>query len=139
MANNNHPTSGLIESALQNLRSLADANTVIGESITTPDGTVIIPVCKVSFGFGSGGTDIPTAKNSEPFGGGAGGGMSVQPLAFLVVNKGKVELLQLNDSKNTADRLVGIVPEMFDKISDLISQKAKKDGDGTQEKDGIPS
>lgn len=126
MANENHPINGLMETSLRNLRSLVDANTVIGQSITTPDGTVIIPVSKVSFGFASGGSDIPTAKASEPFGGGAGGGVSVQPMAFLVVKDGKVELLQINDSKNTADRIVGMVPEMFDKMAALFNKKEEK-------------
>lgn len=126
MGNDKHPINGLMETSLQNLRSLVDANTVIGESITTPDGTVIIPVSKVSFGFASGGSDIPSSKVGEPFGGGAGGGVSVQPMAFLVVKDGKVELLQINDSKNTADRIVGLMPEMFDKISALF----KKDQTG---------
>lgn len=131
MANENHPINGLMETSLKNLRSLVDANTVIGQSITTPDGTVIIPVSKVSFGFASGGSDIPTTRQAEPFGGGAGGGVSVQPVAFLVVRDGKVDLLQINDSKNTADRIVGMMPEMVDKIAALFKKEkedSKEDG-----------
>lgn len=133
MANENHPINGLMETSLKNLRSLVDANTVIGEAITTPDGTVIIPVSKVSFGFASGGSDIPTAKASEPFGGGAGGGVSVQPMAFLIVKDGKVELLQINDSKNTADRIVGMVPEMFDKMAALLKKEKAPETDSSQD------
>lgn len=123
MSNGNHPINGLIDSSLQNLRSLVDADTIIGETITTPDGTVIIPVSKVSFGFASGGSDFPSSKPSELFGGGAGGGVSVQPLAFLVIKDGAVELLQINDTKNTADRVVGMMPEMVDKISALFKKE----------------
>ena len=85
MSNEKHPISELMDSSLQNLRTLVDADTVVGEAITTPDGTVIIPVSKVSFGFASGGSDIPTIKQAGQFGGGAGGGVSVQPIAFLVI------------------------------------------------------
>ena len=80
----NHPIDGLLESSMKNLRSLVSADTVIGEPITTPDGTIIIPVSKVSFGFASGGSDLPTNKQNEPFGGGAGGGVTVHPGAFPV-------------------------------------------------------
>ena len=75
MGNNSHPINGLMDSSLQNLRSLVDADTIIGEAITAPDGTIIIPVSKVSFGFVSGGSDIPSSKQPELFGGGAGGGV----------------------------------------------------------------
>ena len=123
----NHPINGLMDSSLKNLRSLVDADTVIGEAITTPDGTVIIPVSKVSFGFASGGSDLPTNKQGDLFGGGAGGGVSVQPLGFLVIKDGKVDLLQMNENKNTADRVVSMMPEMVDKLGALFTKKDKKD------------
>lgn len=126
MASGNHPIDGLMDSSMQNLRSLVDADTIIGEAITTPDGTVIIPVSKVTFGFVSGGSDIPSAKPSQPFGGGAGGGVSVQPLAFLVIKDGHVDLLQMNDSKNTADRMVNMVPEVIDKLGAMFGKKDQK-------------
>ena len=106
---------------MQNLRSLVDANTVVGEAIHTSDGTTIIPVSKFSFVFWSGWAEIP-GKEKEPFGGGAGGGVSVQPIAFLVIKEGKVELLQINESKNTADRIVNMVPEMFDKMTAFLKK-----------------
>lgn len=123
MANGTHPINGLMDSSLQNLRSLVDANTVIGESIATPDGTIIIPVSKVTFGFMSGGSDLPTSKPGEPFGGGAGGGVTVQPVAFLIVKDGAVDLLQVNDNRNTADRLVGIVPDLMDKLCGMLHKE----------------
>ena len=126
MANGNHPINGLMDSSLQNLRKLVDADTIIGEAITTPDGTVIIPVSKVSFGFASGGSDLPTNKQGELFGGGAGGGVSVQPLGFLVIKDGKVDLLQMNDNKTTADRVVNMMPEMVDKLSGLVKKEKKR-------------
>ena len=121
MPNTNHPINGLLDTSMQNLRSLVDATTGVGAAINTPDGTTIIPVSKVSFGFASGGSDIP-GKDKEPFGGGAGGGVSVQPIAFLIIKDGKVDLLQINESKNTADRIVNMVPEMFDKMAAFLKK-----------------
>ena len=130
---NQHPINGLMDSSMQNLRQLVDVNTVIGDPIQTPDGTTIIPVSKVTFGFASGGTDFPSSKQpSELFGGGSGGGVTIQPLAFLVVRAGSVQLLQLASNNNTADRVVNLVPEMVDKISGLFSKGEK----GTSEDAG---
>ncbi len=126
MANGNHPINGLIDSALQNLRNLVDANTIIGQPINAADGTTIIPVSKVSFGFASGGSDLPTTKQGEPFGGGAGGGVSIQPLGFLVIHQGHVELLQMNENKTTADRVVSLMPEMVDKLSALLKKEKEQ-------------
>lgn len=137
MANEAHPINGLMETSMKNLRALVDANTIIGEPITTPEGMTIIPVSKVSFGFASGGADIATQKQpSDPFGGGAGGGVTVHPVAFLIVNGKNVELLQINDNKNTADRIVAMVPEMFDKITALCK---KQFGGEAEAKDTPPA
>ena len=132
MSNEKHPISELMDSSLQNLRTLVDADTVVGEAITTPDGTVIIPVSKVSFGFASGGSDIPTIKQAGQF----GGGVSVQPIAFLVIKDGHVELLQMNDSKTTADRIVTMAPEMVDKFAELFAKRDKKERRAHIEADG---
>ena len=117
-----HPIGDLTDNAMRNLRSLVDVNTVVGDPITTPDGTVIIPVSKVSFGFGTGGSDFPTANPKELFGGISGGGVTIQPLAFLVVKEGRVQLLQLTSANNTADRLVNIVPDVIDKVGDFFAK-----------------
>lgn len=127
MANESHPIKGLLDSSMQNLRSLVDADTIIGNQITTPDGTVIIPISKVSFGFASGGSDLPTNKTGDLFGGGAGGGVSVHPLGFLIIKDGDVDLLQMDNSKNTADRMVSLMPEMVDKISALFKKDKKEE------------
>lgn len=126
MSKDNHPINGLIDASMQNLKALVNTDTVIGEAITTPDGTMIIPVSKVTFGFTSGGTDLPTSKQPDLFGGGAGGGVTVQPLGFLVIKDGHVQLLQMNDNKTTADHAISMMPDMVDKIAGLI-KKEKKD------------
>ena len=129
---------GLMGDSFENLRTLIDVNTIIGDSITTPDGTVIIPVSKVTFGYGMGGSDLPTDKR-EAFGGATAGGVTIQPIAFLVVRDGNVQLVQLAGENNTAERAMNLVPDVVDKISGLFSRsggdssrKAKAEPD-TQE------
>lgn len=120
-----HYLGELTESNMKNLQALIDSNSVIGKEIITPDGTVILPVSKVSFGFGSGGGDLP-ATQKDLFGGGTGGGVSITPLAFLIVKNGDVKLLQVQSYNNTADRVVGMVPDVVDKVSGLISGSKKE-------------
>ena len=120
------PICELTDSTLKNLRTLVDAKTIIGDAITTPDGSTILPVSKVSFGFGTGGGDLPISKGNDPFGGGTGGGVTIEPIAFLVIRPGKVELLQLQSADNTADRLVNLVPQVIEQIGSLIGKKAEK-------------
>lgn len=121
-----NPINELTDSSMKNLRTLIDSNAVIGSAITTPDGTTILPVSKVSFGFGTGGSDLP-ASQKELFGGGAGGGVSITPIAFLVIQGGDVKLLQVQSFSNTADRVVGMVPDMLDRVSGFVSGLGKKD------------
>ena len=131
-----HPIQGLMGTAMQKIREMIDVNTIIGDPITTPDGTVIIPVSKVSFGFGSGGSDWPNKNTAKDlFGGGAGAGISINPLAFLVISNGEVKLLQMSFSSNTADKMVNMVPDVIDKISGLVSGSSKKDAKEKKDKD----
>lgn len=117
-----HPIHGLMSTTMQKIREMVDVNTIIGEPILSPDGTVIIPVSKVSFGFASGGSDIPSKQPKDIFGGASGAGVSIQPLAFLVVYQGNVKLLQMTSSDNTANNVVNMVPEVLDKISELFKK-----------------
>ena len=131
-----HPIQGRMGTAMQMIREMIDVNTIIGDPITTPDGTVIIPVSKVSFGFGSGGSDWPNKNTAKDlFGGGAGAGISINPLAFLVISNGEVKLLQMSFSSNTADKMVYMVPDVIDKISGLVSGSSKKDAKEKKDKD----
>jgi len=122
-----NPLGEVLDTSLEKLKKLVDVNTIIGDAITTSDGTTIIPVSKVSFGFATGGSELPTSKPSTPFGGGSGGGVTIQPLAFLVISKGNVQLLQMQTADNTADRIVNMVPGVIDRVSGIIAgQKDKK-------------
>ena len=118
----------MMEGMLHKIREMIDANTVVGTPVTTPDGTTIIPVSKVSIGFGGGGSDFATQKGGNPFGGGAGGGVKVTPVAFLVVRDGNVRMLPVAQAANTtADRLVEMIPDTLDKVSAFIDSHTKKD------------
>lgn len=115
---------GILNSSMEKLKALVDVNTIIGEQIVTPDGTVVIPVSKVSFGFASGGSDLPTSKPREMFGGGSGGGVTIQPLAFLVITPGgSVRLLQMEQYSDSVDRAVNLVPEVIDKFAGMFGKK----------------
>ncbi len=122
---NPHPTIDLVDVAIKRIAEMVDGNTTVGQPITMDNGTIILPISKVSVGFASGGSDIPTKVVSEKFGGGSGAGVSVVPVAFLVCTTTEVKLLQLADTSNNIDRLLSLMPEMMDKINTLIASKAK--------------
>ena len=120
----------MLESTIAKIREMVDVNSVIGNPITTADGVTIIPVSKVSVGFGGGGSDF-VSKNvnhqDNPFGGDAGGGVKVTPIAFLVIKDGSVRMLPVAAPANTtADRLVEMVPDVLDKVSAFIDSHTHK-------------
>ena len=131
----NNSVQGLLGASMEKIKEMVDVNTIIGDPVVTPDGTTIIPVSKVSFGFATGGTDLPTSQPKQTFGGGGGAGITLQPLAFLVVKDGDVKLLQIATASNTADKVVNSVPDIIDKVSDAITKaKDAKSKDAKAEK-----
>lgn len=129
-----HPISDFTTGALNSLRSLVDVNAIVGDPITTADGVVIIPISKVSLGYASGGGDIPNKNTAQLFGGGTGGGVTIQPIAFLVISGGEVSLLQLQTAENTGDRIVNAVPTVIEKVLEMVKKKGKdKDGEKKEE------
>ena len=87
-----HPINSLMDTTLKKIKEMVDVNTIIGDPITTPDGTTIIPVSKVSYGFASGGSDLPTKRDSKDcFGGGSGAGVTIKPVGFLTIYKGDIK------------------------------------------------
>ena len=118
----------MLENTIQKIREMVDVNSVIGQPITTPDGVTIIPVSKVSVGFGGGGSDFVNNKGGEnPFGGGVGGGVKVTPICFLIVKDGNVRMMPVAAPANTtADRIVEMVPDTLDKISAFIDSHSNK-------------
>ena len=123
----------MMESTIAKIREMVDENTVIGNPITTPDGVTIIPVSKISVGIGGGGSDFVSKnvnKQENPFGGGAGAGVKVTPVAFLVVKEGNVRMLPVAAPANTtADRVVEMIPDVLDKISAFIDSRTEKKGE----------
>ena len=102
-----HPINSLLDTSLKKIKEMIDVNTIIGDPITTPDGTTIIPVSKVSYGFASGGS---------------GAGVTIQPIGFLSIIKGNVKFIPIEKYDGAADRIVGMIPEAFDKISSFIKK-----------------
>ena len=115
----------ILSSTIEKIRDLVDNSTIIGEPIYTEDKVTIIPVSKVTYGFASGGADFPSKNEKELFGGGGGAGVTITPVAFLVINDGEVTLKHITAYDNAAERVVNLVPEMFDKVTGLVN-KAKK-------------
>ena len=131
MSDNKHPIQGVMETSMQNLRDMVDANTIIGEPIKTADGTTIIPVSKISFGFASGGSDFSTKKenNDQPycFGGGSGAGVNITPISFLVVSsEGNVSMLpvtQTTVASSAVDKFVDSLPEVVEKLKAMFKKE----------------
>lgn len=129
-----HPIEGIMYTALQGLKDMIDVNTIVGDAITTPDGSVIIPISKVAIGFGVGGTEFEkfNAKKSdstEPknmFGGGTGGGISLTPEAFLVVGNGKIRMISVTPQNGIYDRLLDMAPVAIDKVAELFKKDKKE-------------
>ena len=119
----NHPLSDMMTSTMAKIKDMIDVNTVIGDPITTPDGVTLIPVSRLSFGFGAGGSDY--GKQPTPnFGGGAGAGVKVDPVAFLVVKDGITRVMPVAmPAMTTTDRVLELVPEVMDRVENYIDKK----------------
>uniref|UniRef100_UPI002610BB7A GerW family sporulation protein n=2 Tax=Eubacterium TaxID=1730 RepID=UPI002610BB7A len=118
------PVNKIMESTLEKMREMVDVSTIIGEPMVTGN-TTLIPVSKVSYGFTSGGTDLPSKQNKELFGGAGGGGISITPVAFIVIQDSKVRLMQINNYTSSADRAIAMIPELVDKLTELTEAKKK--------------
>jgi len=123
-----HPLSNLVSASMDSIKGMIDVNTIVGEPVETPDGSTIIPISRVSLGYGAGGGDYALkAKNEKTddgqFGGGVGAGVSINPVAFLVIGQGQIKLLPLNSPSGAVDKLVDYIPFIFEKINGFIGKK----------------
>ncbi len=119
--------AGILETTIEKVKDLVNVSTIIGEPMKVEGGVTIIPVSKVTYGFASGGSDFPSKSNQDIFGGGGGAGVTIMPIAFLVIDAyGNVDIKHITAFDNAAERIVGLVPEMFDKVSNAVN-KAKMD------------
>ena len=121
-----HPIEGLMKTAMNSIQDMVDVNTIVGNPVTIPDGTTIIPISKVSFGFAAGGSEFSGNKeNKLPFGGGSGAGVTINPVGFLVVGNGQVKFIAVGQPTAT-DKLVDYMPEALDKIQGFFNKTGKK-------------
>ena len=121
---------------MENINQMVDVNTIVGEPIITPSGVTIIPISKVSVGFGLGGGDFkpssPEERTCIPFGGGGGGALTITPIAFLTVSGENVKLITIDRNETTVDKALAMAPEMVDKVANTVSALLKKDSDKTK-------
>ncbi|TDX51976.1 GerW family sporulation protein [Orenia marismortui] len=130
-----HPIETLMSTAMENIKNMVDVNTIVGDPVETKDGSVIIPVSKVNFGFGAGGAEYLLKEESNKdkednkskgpsFGGGSGAGIMLQPIAFLVVAEGQIRLLPVNNNA-IVERLINLAPELLEQLKGFNKQKNK--------------
>ncbi len=137
-----HPIEGLMKVAMENIKDMVDVNTIVGDAVETPDGTVIMPISKVGFGFMAGGSeffgqasaetytgvaaqaDASQSRASLPFGGGSGGGVSITPIAFLVVGPLGVKVVPLDNQTHIFERIIDSTPLVVDKIQQIMGSMA---------------
>ncbi|MDP4085967.1 MAG: GerW family sporulation protein [Bacillota bacterium] len=144
-----HPIQGLMTTAMESLKEMIDVNTIIGDPVETPDGSVILTVSKVGFGFAAGGSEFKLDSSQSqsqnqnqgqnqgqgqggpklPFGGGSGGGVSITPIAFLIVNSQGVKMLHLDESTHLYEKILELAPQAVDKIQQMFTKK----NEGNQE------
>lgn len=118
--------ASILETTIEKVKNLVNVSTIIGEPIHADENTTIIPVSKVTYGFASGGSDFPSKSNSQVFGGGGGAGVTIIPVAFLIIQDGEVTLKHITAYDNAAERVVNLVPEMFDKVTSAINKNKKE-------------
>ncbi|AIS52420.1 sporulation protein YtfJ [Thermoanaerobacter kivui] len=127
-----HPIDALMKTTMESLKDMIDVNTIVGDAVEAPDGTIIIPISRVTFGFAAGGGEISPPKNDKkgaeqdssqkmPFAGGSGAGVSVQPVAFMVVGQGQIRLLPVTQSA-MLERIIDLTPKLIEEIQNLFTK-----------------
>lgn len=130
-----HPIEGMMQTAMQSIKEMVDVETIVGEAVNTPDGTVIIPISKVSFGFAAGGSEFGKKGDGDAmFGGGSGGGVSISPVAFMVVSQNQIKLLPVSVSNSPVERVIDAIPGVIDKINGKLKKKNEKNCKNEAEK-----
>lgn len=143
-----HPIQGLMKTAMENLKEMIDVNTIIGDPVETPDGSVILTVSKVGFGFAAGGSEFGNQEESSrstsqhgassqskemPFGGGSGGGVSITPIAFLVVSNTGIKTIHLDNSTHLYERILDLAPGVIDKLQHLMNKNKNNQGQSSSQ------
>ena len=119
-----------MSTSMEKIRELVDVDTIIGKPISSPDGSTIIPISKVSFGFVSGGSDIPAKVDKDVFAGGAGEGITIKPQAFIVINKnGEAKILELGEKASPIEGIIDSAPDLLNKLKGMFGKKDSEDED----------
>jgi sporulation protein YtfJ len=139
-----HPIEGLMTTAMESIKEMVDVNTIVGDAVQAPDGTVIIPISRVTFGFTAGGGEYGKSRTERsktgydddddevhgkyPFAGGSGAGVSIHPVAFMVVGNGQIRLLPVN-LNSSLDKIIDLIPDLVRKLNETVRKKIiiKKD------------
>ncbi len=115
--------SGILGTAIDKIKDMVDCQTIVGDAIDAGNGIKVIPISKVTYGFASGGSDFPTKSAKELFGGGGGAGVTITPVAFLVINNGDVSVKYVAEgADNSAERIISMVPDVVNKVGDVVSK-----------------
>lgn len=123
---NDNKINDFMTTAMNGIRDMIDVNTIVGDPVTTPNGTTIIPISKVCFGFASGGSDFGKQPEKQKFGGGSGAGVSIVPIAFLSINDEGVKVLPVNAEESGIEKAISSVPGVVEKISKMFKRKKEK-------------
>lgn len=137
-----HPIEGLMRAALENIKAMVDVNAIVGDPVQTPDASVIIPISRVGIGFAAGGSDFKVQERQQhgdhgnhgatkPFGGGSGGGVYINPIAFLIVGKQGVQVVSVDNNTHLLEKLIDAAPQVVDRIQSMFSQSSTTNQSGS--------
>ncbi len=120
--------NGLLGVSMEKIKEMVDVNTVVGDPITTPDGTTVIPISRVNYGFAAGGSDLPSKAQPAGglFAGGSGAGITVSPMAFLSIHNGNVRVIQIEPYFSPVDRALEKIPEVVDMLGSLFGKNKQE-------------
>ncbi len=125
--------SGILSTSIEKIKDLVDVSTIIGDPMELGDGIKLIPVSKVTYGFASGGSDFPSKTNAELFGGGGGAGVTITPIAFIVVNKGEVSIKHISVNEGSIERTIGQIPDIVNSVTGVVSKFVESKGQKEEE------
>ncbi len=125
----NNPISQLMQTTMDNVKNVLKVDTVVGDPIITPDGITLVPISKISLGFGGGGVEFGAKKagDDRPYGGGNATGVKIEPIGFLVIKEGTVRMINVTPpASNTVDRIIDMVPQVMDRVDNFIDKQKNK-------------
>ncbi|MDP4119159.1 MAG: GerW family sporulation protein [Bacillota bacterium] len=128
----------MIGTIMESIKEVVKVSSVVGDAVNAPDGSIVIPVTKVTCGFGATGVEIPAksaTKEEYPFGGGSGGGLSIEPMGFMVMKEGNVRVVPMIEEQTTIEKVIDMVPSMVDKLNSIVKSYTEKAEKKTEKKE----